>query len=113
LKKSFYGTTSPQLDEQWQAWLKSWRNLVINSGNLAEISTQMKKTNPKYAWREWLIVPAYEQAMQGNYTLVKELQDVLSYPYDEQSQAVEDKYYRLKPKAFSNVGGVSHYSCSS
>jgi uncharacterized protein YdiU (UPF0061 family) len=113
LKKSFYVETSQQLDEQWQSWLKSWRDLVINDGNLADISTNMKQTNPKYAWREWLIVPAYEQAMQGDYTLVKELQAVLSYPYDEQSQEVEDKYYRLKPKTFSDLGGVSHYSCSS
>lgn len=113
LKKSFYVKTSPQLDKQWQFWLKSWRNLVINDGNLAEISTKMKQTNPKYAWREWLVVPAYQQAMQGNYTLIKELQEILSYPYDERSQEVEDKYYRLKPKAFSRVGGISHYSCSS
>jgi uncharacterized protein YdiU (UPF0061 family) len=60
-----------------------------------------------------LIAPAYQQAMQGDYTLVKELQEVLSYPYDEQSQDVEDKYYCLRPKAFFNTGGVSHYSCSS
>jgi len=113
LKKSFYIETSPQLDEQWQAWLESWRDLIDNEGNLAEISAKMKQMNPKYAWREWLIVPAYEQAMQGDYSLIKELQEVLSYPYDEQSQEVEDKYYRLKPEAFSNVGGVSHYSCSS
>lgn len=113
LKKSFYVEISHQLDEQWQSWLKSWRDFVINDGNLAEISTKMKQTNPKYAWREWLVVPAYQQAMQGNYTLVKELQEVLSCPYDEQSQDVEDKYYRLKPNAFSNIGGVSHYSCSS
>ena len=113
LKKSFYVKTSQQLDEQWQAWLKNWRDLVIKDGNLAEISASMKQTNPKYAWREWLIVPAYQQAMQGDYTLVRELQEVLSYPYDEQSQEVEDKYYRLKPRAFFNVGGVSHYSCSS
>lgn len=113
LKKSFYGETSQQLDEQWQSWLKSWRDLVINDGNLAEISTNMKQTNPKYTWREWLIVPAYQQAMQGDYTLVKELQAVFSSPYDEQSQEIEDKYYRLRPSAFSDVGGVSHYSCSS
>jgi len=113
LKKSFHGKTSQQLDEQWQSWLKSWRDLVINDGNLAEISTNMKQTNPKYTWREWLIVPAYQQAMQGDYTLVKELQAVFSHPYDEQSQEIEDKYYRLRPSAFSDVGGVSHYSCSS
>jgi uncharacterized protein YdiU (UPF0061 family) len=113
LKKSFYRKTSPQLDEEWQSWLKRWHDLVIKGGNLAEISAKMKQMNPKYAWREWLIVPAYQQAMQGDYTLVRELQQVLSAPYDEQSQRVEDKYYRLKPEAFFNVGGVSHYSCSS
>ncbi|MDJ0511077.1 MAG: protein adenylyltransferase SelO family protein [Crocosphaera sp.] len=113
LKKSFYVKTSQQLDEQWQSWLQSWRDLVINHGNLAEISKNMKQTNPKYTWREWLIVRAYQQAMQGEYTLVKELQEVLSHPYDEQSQEIEDKYYRLKPKAFFDAGGVSHYSCSS
>jgi uncharacterized protein YdiU (UPF0061 family) len=113
LKKSFYSKASQQLDEEWQSWLKNWHDLVIKGGNLAEISAKMKQINPKYAWREWLIVPAYQQAMQGDYTLVRELQEVLSAPYDEQSQSVEDKYYRLKPEAFFNVGGVSHYSCSS
>ncbi|WP_107667571.1 protein adenylyltransferase SelO family protein [Cyanothece sp. BG0011] len=113
LKKSFYTETSQQIDEQWQSWLQSWHNLLRNHGNLADISKNMKQTNPKYTWREWLIVPAYQQAMQGDYTLVKELQEVLSHPYDEQSQEIEDKYYRLKPKAFFGAGGVSHYSCSS
>ena len=113
LKKSFYGKTSQQLDEEWQAWLKSWRDLVVKDDNLAEISARMKQTNPKYTWREWLVVPAYQQAIQGDYTLVRELQEVLSYPYDEQSKEVENKYYRLKTRAFFNVGGVSHYSCSS
>ena len=113
LKKSFYVETSQQLNEQWHTWLKNWRALVLKEGDLAKTSKKMKQTNPKYAWREWLIVPAYQQAMQGDYTLVKELQAVLNNPYDEQSQAVEDKYYRLRPEAFSNVGGVSHYTCSS
>ena len=113
LKKSFYVKTSQQLDEQWQSWLESWRDLVADGGGLTETSTKMKRTNPKYTWREWLIVPAYQQAMHGDYALIKELQAVLSDPYDEQSQDIEDKYYRLKPKAFFNAGGVSHYSCSS
>ena len=73
----------------------------------------MKLTNPKYAWREWLVVPAYEKAMQGDYSLIKELQQVFSDPYGEQSNEIEKKYYRLKPKEFFNAGGVSHYSCSS
>ncbi|MBD2655468.1 YdiU family protein [Synechocystis sp. FACHB-383] len=113
LKKSFYVENSEQLEEQWQSWLKSWRDLVTKDNDLAEISAKMKQVNPKYTWREWLIVPAYQQAMQGDYTLVRELQEVLSRPYDEQSEEIEDKYYSLRPKTFFNTGGVSHYSCSS
>lgn len=114
LKKSFYVKTSQDLDDQWKIWLDSWRDLVASSdNNLTAISAKMKQTNPKYTWREWLIVPAYQQAMQGDYSLIKELQDVLNHPYDEQSKETEDKYYRLRPGKYFNAGGVSHYSCSS
>ena len=113
LKKSFYVNTSTQLDEKWQNWLTAWRKLVIQDDNQEEVSKKMKQVNPKFTWREWLIVPAYEQAQQGDYSLVKELQEVLNHPYEEQSQAIEEKYYRLKPKVLFNAGGISHYSCSS
>ena len=113
LKKSFYADTSTPLDKEWENWLIAWRKLVIRNDNQEEISMKMKRVNPKFTWREWLIVPAYERAQQGDYSLIKELQEVLSHPYEEQSQAIEEKYYRLKPEAFFNAGGVSHYSCSS
>ena len=113
LKKSFYADTSTPLDKEWENWLIAWRKLVIRNDNQEEISMKMKRVNPKFTWREWLIVPAYERAQQGDYSLIKELQEVLSHPYEEQSQTIEEKYYRLKPEAFFNAGGVSHYSCSS
>lgn len=69
--------------------------------------------NPKYTWREWLVVPAYQQAEQGDYSLIHELEEVLQDPYGEQSSQVEEKYYRLRPLEFFASGGVSHYSCSS
>ena len=114
LKKSFYVSTSSSLDEQWQTWLINWHALLAEQGSdQTELSPRMKQTNPKYAWREWLVAPAYQKAMEGDYSLVKELQTVLNHPYDEQSAETEEKYYRLKPKEFFNAGGVSHYSCSS
>jgi len=39
---------------------------VINKGDQNEISTKMKRINPKYTWREWLITPAYEMAEKGD-----------------------------------------------
>jgi uncharacterized protein YdiU (UPF0061 family) len=73
----------------------------------------MKRVNPKYSLREWLLVPAYQQAALGDYALLRELQEVMTQPYAEQTQEVEEKYYRLKPAEFSALGGVSHMSCSS
>ena len=83
------------------------------ASNLEEAAKQMKLVNPKYILREWFVKPAYQQASVGDYTLIRELQDVMNQPYAEQSQEVEDKYYRLKPLEFFKVGGVSHLSCSS
>lgn len=73
----------------------------------------MKLTNPEYTWREWLTVPACQQATQGDYTMLKEMQAVLGQPYDRQSKKVEAKYYRLKPEEFFTAGGSPHCCCSS
>lgn len=116
LQETFYlaaDNLDEQLLEKWQNWLTQWRERVLQTQDESAVSAQMKRTNPKYTWREWLVVPAYEQAMQGNYELVHELQEVLTNPYDEQTQEIEDKYYRQKPAEYFNAGGVSHYSCSS
>lgn len=116
LKKSFYRTLeSKEMENRWSAWFTKWKALLdatpINS--LEEISRQMKRVNPKYSLREWFLVPAYQQAAEGNYTLIRELSDVMTQPYAEQSKEIEDKYYRLKPSELFKVGGVSHLSCSS
>jgi uncharacterized protein YdiU (UPF0061 family) len=132
LKKSFYKgsmyTTDPVgMDQRWLEWLTKWKMLIdSNSTNIstaegsiaaprsrAEVSKQMKLVNPKYSLQEWFVVPAYQQASAGNYTLVRELQDVMTQPYAEQSKDVEEKYYRIKPSELFELGGLSHYSCSS
>ncbi len=117
LKKSFYkGRTyaaDPEgLDKRWSVWLTHWQSLA-RPGSREELSSQMKLVNPKYSLREWFVVPAYQQAATGNYALLRELQDVMTQPYAEQSKDVEKKYYRLKPPELFEVGGASHYSCSS
>lgn len=73
----------------------------------------MKRVNPKYSLREWFVVPAYQQAATGDYSLIQELQEVMTQPYAEQSKDVDEKYYRLKPLELFGVGGSSHLSCSS
>lgn len=118
LELAFYKTPSNALREEWQQWLESWQSSLelsnpLDIKNTAEITKTMKQVNPKYTWREWLIVPAYQQARRGNFALIHELQEILAKPYEEQSSAIDNKYYQLRPEAFFEAGGVSHYSCSS
>jgi len=137
LKKSFYKDskhtmasihqtyeTGPEgIDKRWSEWFTKWKSLIDSTSttntNTAplrsreEISMQMKLVNPKYSLQEWFVVPAYKQATTGNYSLVRELQEVMTQPYAEQSKDVEEKYYRLKPSEFFEIGGLSYYSCSS
>ena len=113
LKRSFYGELNGPLELRWCEWRESWKRLLGEGKTREEISNQMKQVNPKYCLREWLLAPAYQQAAKGDYALIRELQTVMAQPYAEQSQAVEDRYYRLRPQEFAHLGGVSHMSCSS
>ena len=114
LKKSFYKSLNEEMNKRWSEWFIKWKSLVANSPRtLEDISEQMKRINPKYSLREWLLAPAYQQAVTGNYALVRELQEVMTQPYAEQSKEVEEKYYKLKPTEFTELAGVSHMSCSS
>lgn len=117
LKKSFYqeAITSESILTRWSEWLQKWRSLInaTSPESCEEISKQMKAVNPKYTLREWFLVPAYQQAEEGNYALIHELQEIMTDPYAEQSQEIEEKYYRLKPSEFFAIAGISHVSCSS
>ena len=117
LKKSFYRNPKG-MEERWLKWLTKWKALIdrdniTSTRSREELSRQMKLVNPKYSLREWFVVPAYQQAAAGNYTLLRELQEIMTQPYAEQSREVEEKYYKLKPFEFFEVGGLSYYSCSS
>ena len=126
LKKSFYKSAEynvdpEQVEQNWSRWFKQWQALSLKQSGVevdpillrTERSKKMKLVNPKYNLREWFVVPAYQQASIGNYALIKELQEVMTRPYEEQSGDVEQKFYKLKPSEFFEAGGLSHYSCSS
>jgi uncharacterized protein YdiU (UPF0061 family) len=117
LTKSFYGDSvlNEKILKRWSEWLEKWRSLVdaTSPESREKLSKQMKTMNPKYTLREWFLVPAYQQATHGDYTLIKELQDVMTNPYAEQSKEIEEKYYREKPSEFFEIAGISHITCSS
>ena len=113
LKESFYQPSSDELDGEWTQWLARWRDPITANGDPRQTSAAMQRVNPAITWREWLIAPAYQQAAQGDSSLIEELQAVFRHPYDELSPQLAATYDRLKPREFFHAGGVSHYSCSS
>jgi uncharacterized protein YdiU (UPF0061 family) len=125
LTKSFYGDTinDEKILRSWSGWLKKWKSLINDTNSIyinattpessEKLSKEMKQVNPKYSLREWFLVPAYQEAEKTNYTLIKELQEVMTNPYAEQLSEVEKKFYKEKPSEFFDIAGISHISCSS
>ncbi|HHH72559.1 MAG TPA: hypothetical protein ENL04_01870, partial [Sulfuricurvum sp.] len=120
LANSFYGDAilDKALAERWSQWLEEWKmhlhaSITETPDARKQLSQKMKAVNPKYTLREWFLVPAYRQAEQGDYTLLRELQEVMTDPYAEQSVEIEKKYYRQKPQELFDIAGISHVSCSS
>jgi len=59
LMPSFYREVSTELESGWQSWLNEWRERIrATSRDLETVSAKMRQANPKYTWREWLVVPA-------------------------------------------------------
>ncbi len=112
LKDSFYKPTTNELESSWNIWLESWKSCLDKSCELKDISNSMLQINPKYTWREWLVVSAYEKAEKGDYREFNELQNLFKDPYGKNSSELNKKYDRLRPYKYFNVGGISHYSCS-
>nr|WP_229855269.1 protein adenylyltransferase SelO family protein [Candidatus Sulfurimonas marisnigri] len=125
LTKSFYDDSiyDDKILKSWSEWLDKWKSLIKDTNPIdinatspkscERLSKEMKQVNPKYTLREWFLVPAYKEAQKGDYTLIKELQEVMTNPYTEQSCEIEEKYYRKKPSEFFEIAGISHISCSS
>lgn len=121
LRASFYETrggyaqNNVAVETRWASWLKKWHTVLAQAGRSpADVSAAMKGVNPKYIPREWMLVEAYRSATDaGDYSLVKNLHDVLQDPYSEQSESVAALYYKKKEEKFFSLGGTSHCSCSS
>ncbi|KAB7887147.1 protein adenylyltransferase SelO [Poseidonibacter ostreae] len=114
LKKSFYESVlDKKIEKRWEKWLIKWKSLIDTAKTKEDLSSQMKLVNPKYTLREWFLVPAYLHAQEEDYSLIEELQEIMTNPYSEQSDEINNKYYKLKPLELFEVGGISHVSCSS
>lgn len=109
----FYQDEVPRTHQlELQTWLDQWLS-IRNNSELSESDAKisMRRTNPKYVFRNYLAQQAIEKSEQGDHAMVNELLELFRCPYDEQPQF--EHYAAKRPEWARSRVGCSMLSCSS
>jgi serine/tyrosine/threonine adenylyltransferase len=114
IKEAFYNEkdlTETTLNN-WYTWLNQYVSR-INKEVFTNIERkkQMNKVNPKYVLRNYMAQLSIDEADKGDYSLVKELFELLKNPYEEQPE--NQKWFAKRPDWARDKVGCSMLSCSS
>jgi len=91
--------------DQWLEKYISSRELENQDFN--EVQNGMKKVNPKYVIKNYMLQESIDKAEDGDFTLVNDLLKIAQNPYDEHKEY--ERYSKATPLEFSNI----KLSCSS
>jgi uncharacterized protein YdiU (UPF0061 family) len=115
LAPAFYSPLAEgNLREKWVGWLRAWLAELAEAHerdgyDAGAVVEQMRRANPKFIPREWMLAEAYEAAEEGQYGKLRELHEVLQRPYDEQPNYT-DRFYRRAPASAFQQGGIAFMS---
>ncbi|KAG7369411.1 ACR YdiU/UPF0061 family protein [Nitzschia inconspicua] len=107
----FYEPLTPEQRRAFVSWIKDWRQ-VLQASQLSsdEIYQRMKTANPKYVLREWMLVDAYTAAANGDYSILKDLSELIQHPYEEGTAEETASYFRRAPESSHARGGTAFMS---
>ena len=93
-------------------WLRTLIGLWKQSGMTDEARVKlMNAHNPKYVLRNYLAQQVIDKAEQGDYSMLHDLQSVLTNPYEK--QAGKSRFAEKRPDWARHRAGCSMLSCSS
>lgn len=89
-------------------WFDSYKRACVEQNSSFESRFEiMKKVNPKYILKNYMLQEAIEKADEGDYTLVNELLKIAQNPFDEHEEF--ERFAQPTPMKFANI----KLSCSS
>lgn len=104
LRPAFYEAHSMMRFWRWAAWLDDWLCRAPDP-------VLMRRTNPKYVPREWMLAEAYGAAQAGDLGPVRRLHELFRRPYDDDLPPdVDAAYYRKAPPETQLQGGIAFMS---
>lgn len=83
--------------------------LSLNTISREESLEIMKKTNPKFVLRNYLLYECIEEISNGNNSMLKKLTTALENPYKE----IYPEFSVKRPDRYNDIAGCSMLSCSS
>ena len=96
---------------EWEAWLRTYSARIAAEGRpQAERQAEMSGASPKYILRNWMAAAAYTAAERGDFSVARELHQVLSAPYDEQGTEVAAKWAQTTPQWARGKPGLAFLS---
>eukprot|EP00581_Thalassiosira_minuscula_P010284 CAMPEP_0183709982 /NCGR_PEP_ID=MMETSP0737-20130205/5888_1 /TAXON_ID=385413 /ORGANISM="Thalassiosira miniscula, Strain CCMP1093" /LENGTH=934 /DNA_ID=CAMNT_0025938203 /DNA_START=193 /DNA_END=2997 /DNA_ORIENTATION=+ len=125
----FYDVLTDENRATLRAWIERWHKELVKCYNFTKEHSKdverpeeiMRRSNPKYVLREWMLVDAYSKAdsgksmgnpftVEGDYTGVHELFELIQDPYGEGSKEAQEKYYKRAPDESLGKGGTAFMS---
>ncbi len=94
-------------DKEFINWKKRWRErLMIDKKNPEDFLELMRKNNPLIIPRNYKVEEALEAAEQNNLKPIKKILNVLSKPYDLQTEIVDYQYPPIPDEKYQTFCGT-------
>lgn len=108
----FYGDIKSQKHGEWLDWLQSYSDRIQQDDQSpTDRREAMENVNPVYVLRNYLAQEAIDKAHEGDYSLVKQLLNLMQHAYTEQNGM--ERFAQKRPDWARHKVGCSMLSCSS
>lgn len=114
VEDAFYApeAMTQELRERYGAWAQDYaKRLDIEALDRDVRKARMNAVNPWFVLRNYLAQEAIELAQEGDYSMLRALEDALLTPYVEQAQYAG--FFAKRPEWARHRAGASMLSCSS